>query len=80
MMTPEKRLLTEIQAFCARSGMAETTFGEKAVRQWRLVAHLRAGKTITLSTAERVREFIASNSNKTQIRGRARRRTEKCHA
>lgn len=78
MITPEKRLLSEIQAFCARSGMAETTFGQKAVHQWRLVDHLKSGKTITLSTAERIREFIAINS-KTTIRGRTRRK-DKCHA
>lgn len=78
MITPEKKLLSEIQAFCARSGMAETTFGQRAVHQWRLVDHLKTGRTVTLSTAERVREFIASNS-RTRIKGRTRRR-EKCHA
>ena len=78
MMTPEMRLLSEIQAFCARSGMAETTFGQRAVHQWRLVDHLKSGTTVTLTTAERVREFIASNS-RTQIKGRSRRR-DKCHA
>jgi len=74
------QLLSEIEGFLEKTGMPPTTFGLEAVKDGHLVRWLRAGKGITLDRADKIREFIASNSNKTQIRGRARRRTEKCHA
>lgn len=56
MSTPH--LLTEIDAFLVRSGMAESTFGQKAVREWRLVPRLRQGGDVTTRTAERIRSFM----------------------
>lgn len=53
-------LLAEIESYCAASGIAETTFGQKAVKNWRLVESLRSGKCVTLRTADRVRAFIAA--------------------
>lgn len=53
-------LLAEIESYCASAGMAETTFGQKAVKNWRLVDSLRSGKGVTLRTADRVRAFIGA--------------------
>jgi hypothetical protein len=53
------RLLTEIRSFLAESGMGPSYFGRLAVGNSELVNRLEQGKTITLVTAERIREFIA---------------------
>lgn len=51
-------LIDEIKAFLGRTGMAETTFGQKAVRDWRLLERLRGGGSVTLPTAQRLRKFM----------------------
>lgn len=56
------QLLAEIQAFLDRSGMAERTFGWKAVNDKRLVEVLRGGASVTLDTAEAVRTFMAKHT------------------
>lgn len=56
-------LLAEIESYCAASGIAETTFGQKSVKNWRLVESLRSGKGVTLRTADRVRAFIAAQKD-----------------
>lgn len=53
-------LLDEIEAFLDRTGMAATTFGEKSIRNWRLVETLRAGGDVTTRNAEAIRRFMAS--------------------
>lgn len=66
-MVMETDLLTEIQAFLTKTaerssdgkGMGKTYFGQKAVRNPHLVKRLEKGETVTLKTAQRVREFIA---------------------
>ncbi len=58
MRTAADSLLSEIEAFCRRSGMAESTFGRQAVNDGKLCARLRDGKNVTLDTAERIRDFI----------------------
>jgi hypothetical protein len=62
MSTMQADLLAEIDAFLAARGMAETTFGRRAVNDGKFVLRMRAGKGITLATVERVREFIAAQS------------------
>jgi hypothetical protein len=61
-MDPRTVLLNEIDAFLAKRGMAETTFGLRAVNDGKFVARLRAKGNITFATAERVREFIRINA------------------
>jgi len=51
-------LIEEIDAFLGRTGMADTTFGQKAVRDWRLLERLRRGGSVTLKTAHKLREFM----------------------
>ena len=53
-------LLAEIEAFLAETGIAETTFGQRAIRDWQLVERLRDGGDVTTRNAAKIREFIAS--------------------
>jgi SAM-dependent methyltransferase len=54
-----ERLLGEITAYCQRTGLAESTFGRRAVNDGKLVTRLRFGGRVTTHTAERVRNHIA---------------------
>lgn len=58
-MTDTAALLSEIEAYCARHRISEKTFGQRVVRNWKLVARLREGKSITMHTAAAVREHLA---------------------
>src|SRR5579872_1068309 len=51
-------LLREISEYCRQSGLAESTFGRRAVNDGKLAARLRNGGRITTETVERVRAFI----------------------
>ena len=51
-------LLESISACCRRSGMAESTFGRRAVNDGKLVSRLREGARITPETLQRVNEFL----------------------
>ncbi len=63
-----QQLLTEISDYCRRVGMAESTFGRRAVNDGKLVSRLRIGGRITTDTADRVRSFIRQNP---QLEGRS---------
>jgi len=52
-------LLESISDFCRRSGIAESTFGRRAVNDGKFVARLRDGARITPETLERVSHFLA---------------------
>ena len=51
-------LLQEIASFCRAAGMAESTFGRRAVNDGKFVPRLRFGGRVTTQTVERVRAFI----------------------
>jgi hypothetical protein len=51
-------LLQEISAFCRTAGMAESTFGRRAVNDGKFVPRLRFGGRVTTTTVERVQTFI----------------------
>src|SRR5476651_485597 len=53
-----EQLLAEIGAYCRKAGLAETTFGRRAVNDGKLVSRLRFGGRITPTTLTRVRSFI----------------------
>jgi hypothetical protein len=57
-MHPSSLVIDEILQYCRRHGISEATFGRLAVNDGKLVPRLREGKSITLSTLERVRAFI----------------------
>src|SRR5258708_26352296 len=64
-------LLQEISAFCRQTGMAESTFGRRAVNDGKLVSRLRFGGRITTETAERVRSFIRGDTPAVQPAARS---------
>ena len=55
------QILATIADFCRQAGMAESTFGRRAVNDGKLVARLREGKRITIDTLERIQAFIAQS-------------------
>ncbi|MGH9579164.1 MAG: hypothetical protein ACRD3R_17135, partial [Terriglobales bacterium] len=55
----EGDLLESIADFCRRAGVAESTFGRRAVNDGKFVARLRDGARITPETLERVSGYMA---------------------
>jgi hypothetical protein len=51
-------LLGSISDFCRRTGMAESTFGRRAVNDGKFVARLRDGARVTPETLQRVNTFM----------------------
>jgi len=51
-------LLESIADFCRRSGIAESTFGRRAVNDGKFVSRLRDGARITPETLARVNDFL----------------------
>ncbi|HEX6296511.1 MAG TPA: hypothetical protein VFZ74_08015, partial [Burkholderiales bacterium] len=51
-------LLGSISDFCRKTGMAESTFGRRAVNDGKFVARLRDGARVTPETLQRVNQFI----------------------
>src|SRR5881394_1503449 len=56
-------LLGSISDFCRRTGMAESTFGRRAVNDGKFVARLRDGARVTPETLQRVNQFIVRNGH-----------------
>ena len=54
-------LLDSIAAFCRSQGMAESTFGRRAVNDGKFVARLRDGARITPETLQRVSHFLEAH-------------------
>src|SRR5262249_17499258 len=54
-------LLQEIADYCRHSGLAESTFGRRAVNDGKLAARLRNGGRITTETLDRIRGFMETN-------------------
>jgi hypothetical protein len=57
-VTEDAPLLESISDFCRRSGIAESTFGRRAVNDGKFVARLRDGARITPETLARVTDFL----------------------
>ena len=60
-----QELLQEISDYCRQTGLAESTFGRRAVNDGKLASRLRHGGRITTETLERIRGFMASNHSPT---------------
>src|SRR5882724_11745802 len=58
-----QELLQEISDYCRQTGLAESTFGRRAVNDGKLASRLRHGGRITTETLDRIRGFMASNRN-----------------
>ncbi|HEY7663903.1 MAG TPA: hypothetical protein VH934_12360 [Xanthobacteraceae bacterium] len=56
-----QELLQEISEYCRHSGLAESTFGRRAVNDGKLTARLRNGGRITTETLDRIRGFMQAN-------------------
>src|SRR5918999_4670884 len=54
-------LLGSISEFCRRTGMAESTFGRRAVNDGKFVARLRDGARVTPETLQRVNQFMVKH-------------------
>jgi len=51
-------LIVDIEAFCRRHVMAESTFGRMAVNDGKFVGRLRSGRSVTTKTISKVRSFM----------------------
>src|SRR5262245_21899899 len=69
-----EQLLNEIADYCRRVGMAESTFGRRAVNDGKLVSRLRIGGRVTMETVERVRNFMTEHAS-IETRGLVRLRS-----
>src|SRR5437660_772028 len=69
-----EQLLSEIADYCRRVGMAESTFGRRAVNDGKLVGRLRIGGRVTMETVERVRTFMSEHRS-VESRGLVRLRS-----
>ena len=56
-------VLREIADYCRRTGVAESTFGRRAVNDGKLASRLRNGGRITTDTLDRIRAFMATNGS-----------------
>ena len=61
-MNDHGHLLDDIAEFCRRAGIAESTFGRRAVNDGKFVGRLRDGRRVTTATVERVRRYLARHS------------------
>ena len=64
------QILQEIGEFCRERGLAESTFGRRAVNDGKLANRLRNGGRITTDTLERIRSFMARNADAAPARRR----------
>ncbi len=58
-----QELLQEISEYCRHTGLAESTFGRRAVNDGKLASRLRHGGRITTETLDRIRAFMSANRN-----------------
>jgi SAM-dependent methyltransferase len=63
-----QELLQEISDYCRRTGLAESTFGRRAVNDGKLASRLRNGGRITTDTLDRIRAFMEHNGADAAVR------------
>ena len=56
-----QQLLQEISDYCRQTGLAESTFGRRAVNDGKLAARLRNGGRITTDTLDRIHNFMSAH-------------------
>jgi len=56
-----RQLLQEICDYCRQAGLAESTFGRRAVNDGKLTARLRNGGRITTDTLDRIQGFMVAH-------------------
>jgi SAM-dependent methyltransferase len=70
-----QQLLQEISDYCRQTGLAESTFGRRAVNDGKLASRLRNGGRITTDTLDRIHNFMSAhpaNGQRPMIIERAR--------
>ena len=65
-----EQILQEISEFCRQRGLAESTFGRRAVNDGKLANRLRNGGRITTDTLDRIRNFMARATDNAPARRR----------
>src|SRR5690348_3951217 len=65
-----EQILQEISEFCRQRGLAESTFGRRAVNDGKLASRLRNGGRITTETLERIRGFMSREADAPPARRR----------
>ena len=65
-----EQILQEISEFCRQRGLAESTFGRRAVNDGKLANRLRNGGRITTDTLDRIRAFMARSADAVPARRR----------
>ncbi len=74
-------LVAEVRNFCARHGIAESTFGRHAVNDGKLVSRISSGSWIEEETARRVHDFMKrADRGEVALRGRPKRKKSDSNA
>ncbi|MBT5941889.1 MAG: hypothetical protein HOG95_18320, partial [Rhodospirillaceae bacterium] len=60
-MNENSAIIFEIEKYCRDAGIAESTFGRRAVNDGKFVARLRSGKGVTTSTITKIEKFLQLN-------------------
>src|SRR5215467_1247110 len=63
-----QELLARISDYCRQTGLAESTFGRRAVNDGKLANRLRNGGRITTETVDRIQAFMDANRDAGLIR------------
>src|SRR6266576_362271 len=63
-----QELLQQISDFCRHAGLAESTFGRRAVNDGKLANLLRNGGRITTETVDRIQAFMEAKRNTGLVR------------
>jgi hypothetical protein len=64
-MDEVESLIRDIERFCHDEGVAESTFGRRAVNDGKLLSRLRSDRGVTTRTIARVRAFLHDNASLT---------------
>src|SRR5688500_495759 len=55
-----EQIIQDITVFCREAGLAESTFGRRAVNDGKLTARLRNGGRVTTETVDRIHAFMSN--------------------
>jgi hypothetical protein len=66
-----EQIIQEITVFCREAGLAESTFGRRAVNDGKLTARLRNGGRVTTETVDRIHAFMSSWRESARTSGNA---------
>jgi len=66
-----EQIIQEITTFCREAGLAESTFGRRAVNDGKLTARLRNGGRVTTETVDRIHSFMTTWRESARVGGAA---------